>query len=120
MAGEAGCARLEAALASRDMRLLAAFLWMIPLDAALSSVRKAAWTTGLVEAGSPWATASRAFFTADLMPVRTWTFLVRRFWACRLRFSAERMFANVTLRNRELKAALSTARRARSQVIREG
>ena len=91
---------MAAALASREMRRAAAFLWMMPLDAALSSVRTAAWTVCLAAGGSPWAMASRAFFTADLRPVRTCTFLVRRFWDCRLRFSAERIFANVTLRNR--------------------
>lgn len=86
---------MAAALARREMRREAAFLWMMPFDAARSSVRTAAWTACFVAAGSAWTMASRAFFTADLRAVRTCTFLVRRFWDCRLRFSAERMFANV-------------------------
>ncbi len=83
------------------MRREAAFLWMMPFEAALSSVRSAAWTASFAPA-SPFASASRAFFTTDLRPVRTCTFLVRRFWACLLRFTAERVFANVTLRNSKL------------------
>lgn len=72
---------MDAAFARREMRREAAFLWMIPFDAALSRALNAACTAGFAAAGSPWTTASRAFFTADLRPVRTWTFLVRRFCA---------------------------------------
>ena len=75
------------------MRREAAFRWMMPLEAARSSVLSAAWTDCAADA-SPCAMASRAFFTAERSPVRTAVFRVRRLWVCRLRFSAERVFAN--------------------------
>lgn len=68
-----------AARASRAMRREAAFLWMMPLEAALARVLTALFNAA-PEPGSPLAKASRALFTADLSPVRTLALRARRFW----------------------------------------
>src|SRR5687767_12564690 len=76
-----------------DLRLAAWFLWMTPLDAALSSLRAAAAASALALSASPAAAASRklrtAVFSADF------TDLLRS-WAasfCRLRLIWDLMLA---------------------------
>ena len=50
---------LLALVAMADLRLAAWFLWMTPLDAALSKARDAAWASWVAFAASPASAASR-------------------------------------------------------------
>ncbi len=92
-----------------EMRREAAFPWRTPFELAFPSVRSAAASAAVAAAASPFSSASRTRFTALFTPVRTWTLRVRRFRACRLRFSADRVFAKLYL-SPVVRRALITAR----------
>src|SRR5512140_1209986 len=109
-------AAFATAWARREMRRDAAFLWTTPFELAFPRVRSAVARAALAAAASPFSRASRTRFTALFTPVRTATLRVRRFWACRLRFSADRVFAKLTSLRGKWRA-LITARRERRQGV---
>jgi len=70
---------------------------MTPLEAALFTTRAASRRASCAFFESLEAIAWRAILIALFTAVRTVKFRARRFWACRFRFSAERMLAKVVL-----------------------
>src|SRR5690606_3972648 len=81
-----GRQRLAAALLMDDLRFAAWFLWMTPLEAALSSLRLASRARVLAASLSPAATASRNLRTAVFRPLLTALLRSRAisFWRFRL------------------------------------
>ena len=76
-----------------DLRLAAWFLWMTPLEAALSSARLAAWASVVALSLSPAATASLKRRTAVRRPDLTALLRWRDFSLVLMRFIWDLMFA---------------------------
>ena len=91
---EAGGRQREAAfLAMADLRFAAWFLWMTPLEAALSSFLAASRPASTAASLSPASAASRNLRTADFRPVLTALLRSCRISFCLLRLIWDLMFA---------------------------